>query len=353
MKKLTIFIFLLTILFIILSEVRIVSQENYWIGMNFELKFNRSGIVEVSLRMHPFDINGKSLLYDKNVTKEIIDQESTNINILLLLFTNNPRSITYNIINHTYLDNNSYVICDVNGTGRYVRLNGALVLKVEVQLNSTNVVRKVGNNTYAITIKDSLTYMDPRSWIDVINFSFLDDVKLINYSFSPRNANGPTKVGKNYLLWINPNEVSAPDYYYLTLVIPEFKERITIEKLSGKILDAKIVKESNEVVVKVQNTGNCSGFFEVEVSDEVNQTRKVYLNPGEVTTLYFPFNGNETRASVKLFTGERILDSREFGQGSYIVLSEILKNSIGYIIILIGFLIILLSMRTKSTTNLY
>ncbi|MBO3763298.1 MAG: hypothetical protein FGF47_03750, partial [Candidatus Brockarchaeota archaeon] len=209
-RKIAIVLFVFILLTTVYFKVDVNGQINYWIGINFNVNFLDSGLVKVSLKMHPFDVYGRSLISNKNVTDEIINEEQVNINELLLLFTNNPNKIKYEVVNHTYLDNNTYVLCDVNNTGIVDKLKGALVIDVLIQLNSTSVVKEVSNETYTVDVKDSLTYMDPRSWIDVINFTFSDGVRLINYTWSPQTALPPKIKGKNYLLWINPSEPSAP-----------------------------------------------------------------------------------------------------------------------------------------------
>ncbi|MGB9894688.1 MAG: hypothetical protein ACPLN2_02150 [Thermoproteota archaeon] len=116
MKKTAIIFLVFTLLATSYLKVGVNGQINYWIGMNFDVNFLNSGLVNVSLRMHPFDIYGRSLLSNKNVTDEIIRGEQVSVNELLLLFTNNPNKIKYEVINHTYVDNNAYVLCDVRST---------------------------------------------------------------------------------------------------------------------------------------------------------------------------------------------------------------------------------------------
>lgn len=344
--KVVIMLFAFTLLATTFLKMNINAQINYWIGMNFNVDFLNSGLVKVSLRMHPFDIDGRSLLSNKNVTDEIAGEEEFSINELLLLFTNNPSKIKYEVINHTYLDNNSYVLCDVNNTGVVTELKGALVLSVLIQLNSTNVVMEVANGTYAINIKDSLTYIDPRSWIDIINFTFSDGVKLFNYSWMPQTALPPRVEGKNYLLWVNPNEPSAPNLYILTLLIPNFHVEVKKSKLIGEISNVEFMQDSNELLVTILNIGNDSGFFNIEVSNSEAQVRKVFLQPNEKLTVLFPATNTMEKVNVTLLSESNILSSKEYStSGFHFDLYNFLQSNLGNLVILLGLIVILISLK--------
>jgi hypothetical protein len=350
--KKTAVVFLAFLLLATYLKISVDGQINYWIGMNFNVNFLNSGLVEVSLRMHPFDIYGKSLISNKNVTDEIIREEQVSVNELLLLFTNNPNKIRYEVINHTYIDNDTYVLCDVNNSGIVDKLRGALVINVLIQLNSTDVIKEISNGTYVVNIKDSLTYIDPRSWIDVINFSFSDGVKLFNYSWMPQTALPPEIKGKNYLLWINPSEPSAPNIYTFVMAIPNFHIEVKRSKLVGEISKVDFLQDLNELKVKLSNTGNESGFFEVMINDSEVQVRKIFLQPNESVTISFPVVKRGDKVKIFLLSEEgNILSSREYSlSGFYFDPYTFLQNNLGNLIILLGLIVIILSLRSKQKT---
>ncbi|MGB9758506.1 MAG: hypothetical protein ACP5KW_06740 [Thermoproteota archaeon] len=347
MKKTAIIFLVFTLLATSYLKVGVNGQINYWIGMNFDVNFLNSGLVNVSLRMHPFDIYGRSLLSNKNVTDEIIRGEQVSVNELLLLFTNNPNKIKYEVINHTYVDNNAYVLCDVNNSGTVEKLRGALIINVLIQLNSTDVVKEISNGTYVVSVKDSLTYMDPRSWIDVINFSFSDGVKLINYSWMPQTALPPESKGKNYLLWINPSEPSAPNIYMFTLTIPNFHIEVKRSKLVGEINKVDFIQDLHELKVTLSNIGNESGFFEVMINNSEVQVRKIFLQPNESVTISFPVTKRVNKVKVALLSEVgSVLSSKEYSfSGFYFDPYTFLQNNLGNLIILLGLIVILLSLK--------
>lgn len=348
-RKVVIVLFVFVLLSASYLKVDVNGQINYWIGMNFNVNFLSSGLVNVSLRMHPFDIYGRSLLSNKNVTDEIVREEQISINEILLLFTNNPNKIKYVVINHTYLDNNTYVFCDVNNTGILEGLKGALVVNVLIQLNSTDVVKEISNGTYVVSVKDSLTYMDPRSWIDVINFTFSDGVKLINYSWMPQTALPPKSRGKDYLLWINPSEPSAPNTYTFIIEIPNFHVGVTRSKLIGKINNVEFIRDLRKLKVEISNVGNESGFFVVMINNSEIQVRKVFLQPNETTVVLFPVSERINNVSIMLLseTGA-IISSKEYSlSGFYFDLYSFLQNNLGNLIILLGLIIVFLSLKSK------
>lgn len=349
MRKVSVILLILILLIALYPEVYVNGQISYWIGMNFNVNFLNSGLVNVSLRMHPFDIYGRSLLSNKNVTDEIVNEEQVSINEILLLFTNNPNKVKYEVVNHTYLDNNAYVLCDVNNTGFVNRLRGALVINVLIQLNSTDVVKEISNGTYVVSVKDSLTYMDPRSWIDVINFTFSDGVRLINYSWLPQTALPPKSKGKNYLLWINPSEPSAPNVYAFTMTIPNFHIEITKSKLVGEVNKVEFIQSSHELRVAVSNIGNESGFFNIMINGSEVQVRKVFLQPNETATVSFPVTGRINSVNVTLLSDSgNVISSKEYSfSGFYIDLYSFLQDNLGSLIILLGLIIILVALRSK------
>lgn len=261
MKKLI----LLLILILLLSPVQVRAQPRFWTALNFELEFRGDGTVLVEVKQHPFDYAGRSLIDNTTLINMMKEDESDIIQYVLLMFSNRPDSVLYKVMMHSTLLNNETVVCDPLNTGRLSEYRGSLSMRILVYLNSTDFVRKI-DDSYEITVVDSFTERDPRSWIDYMGFNFSKGAELISYKWEPSFAKGPTNASRNYLCWYNYNERDAPDKYI-------FEVKMTIKREIKQLLSASAVLSGDCVSVTLSNKGN-SSYFYVNIED---QTRKVYV----------------------------------------------------------------------------
>lgn len=265
MRKLLLFLVLILLLS---SAVQVRAQPRFWTALNFELTFRGDGTVLVEVKQHPFDYTGRSLIDNTTLIDMMKEDENDMIQYVLLMFSSRPDSVIYRVIMHSTLLRNETVVCDPLNTGKLSEYSGSLSMKILVCLNSTNFVRKV-DNAYEITVVDSFTERDPRSWIDYIGFSFSEGAELISYRWEPGSAKGPTNASKNYLSWYNYNERDAPDRYI-------FEVKMTIKKEMIQAVSASATLSGGCVTVTLNNRGN-SSYFYVNVGD---QARKVYVERG-------------------------------------------------------------------------
>jgi hypothetical protein len=266
MKNLLMFLMLILLIFPSIVQVR--AQPRFWTALNFELEFRGDGTVLVEGKQHPFDYEGRSLMDNATLVNLMKEDESDMIQYILLMFSKRPDSVIYKVIMHSTLLRNESVVCDPLNTGRLSEYKGSLSIKVLVYLNSTDFVRKA-NDTYEITVMDSFTERDPRSWIDYMGFSFSEGAELISYRWEPSFAKGPTNASRNHLSWYNYNERDAPDRYI-------FEVKMTIKKEIMQRVSASAIFSGNCISVTLENKGDNSYFY-VNIGD---QTRKVYVKGG-------------------------------------------------------------------------
>ncbi len=307
----------------------VAGQPQYWIALNFDLVFHADGTVLVTAKLHPFTVSGRSLYGEPDIEKDMREGWQQTAYEILLMFSDNPKTLKFKVVTQFARDDEATVLCDVAGTGKISRFKGAYVVKLLVYLNTSNYVSRYGGDVYEVKVRDSFTSLDPRSWIDVISFKFADGVKLVKYRWEPSFAKGPAKKNATYLLWINFNEQEAPDFYVFTLKLPRFKYVGRPAEIAGKILGVEQRKEG--LAVTVANNSTRSGYAIVVVrTPEGTQARKVWLWKGESRTLVFP---GVTRASkVELWSGDVKLDSQLVGPGKPLVVR---LNGLYYLIALL------------------
>lgn len=286
------------------------SQRIFFVGLNMVVEFTDGGIARVTLKQHPFNINGSSLISDEDIVEEIINEEEATINLMLLFFTSNPTKTKYSIISHTYFDPGEEVLSNTGIPGAMEKFRGALILVVDIFLNSTSGFLKLGEDTYQVSITDYFTLRSPESWIDVMEVRFTGNVELLNFSVEPAWAKPPSAIERNCLKWVNLNEVEAPDSYILTLRIPGVVFSKPTRSLKATVSEAFLNADST-LRLKIRNIGFEEGFFIVSVSEPCcEQSRKVFLKPSEECWLKFPLHASEgERVTVKIFgEGDKLLE---------------------------------------------
>ncbi len=292
------------------------AQPQYWIALNFDLTFYPDGTVVVEAKLHPFTVSGRSLYGDPEVEKEMRSAWKETAYEILLMFSDNPKTLKFDVLTQFAKDDEATVLCDVAGTGKVSRFQGAYVVKLRVYLNTSNYVTRFGGGVYEVKVRDSFTSLDPRSWIDVISFSIKDGVELVKYRWEPSFAKGPRVAKQGYLLWINYNEQEAPDFYVFVLKLPEFKYVGQPPEIRGSILDAKI--DERGLTVTIANNSTRAGYaYVVARTPEGTQARKIWLDKGEVKIVLFP--GVRRATEVELWSGDVKLDTYTVGPASPLV----------------------------------
>ncbi|MEM0335269.1 MAG: hypothetical protein QXT33_02540 [Thermofilum sp.] len=301
---------LLAVLLFALAAVsrEAAAQPSYWLALNFRLTFYGNGTVLVEELIHPFTPEGKSLLEDREVESDLRNSIADLLRYVLLMFSDRPETILYRVgpvLDKRYGES---VYCDITGTGSMSRFLGAYTLTVYVYLNRSTFVEDLGGGVYRVSIRDSFTSMDPRSWIDVIAFSFREGAALLEVEWAPEYARGPVERGEGALLWMNTNELEAPDFYIFTVKLPGFKYAGIPPEVEAFIMSARL--EGSKATVVVVNRGVSSGYVIVWLKGEqVDQARRVFLNPKdrvEVTFSDVP-PGNHT---VVLISGTSAIDRK-------------------------------------------
>ncbi|MBO3800374.1 MAG: hypothetical protein FGF52_04910 [Candidatus Brockarchaeota archaeon] len=303
-------------------------QRTFFIGLNMVVEFIDGGIARVTLKQHPFDINGTSLILDEDVVEEVLNEEESTINLMLLFFTSNPTKTRYSIISHTHFNPEEEVFSNIGVPGVMERFRGALILIIDIFLNSTSEFVKLGEDTYQVSITDYFTLRSPESWIDVMEVRFTGKVELLNFSTEPVWAKPPSVIESNCLKWVNLNEAEAPDSYVLTLKIPGVVFSKHARSLKAAVSEA-FFNANSTLHLKIRNTGFEEGFFIVSVSEPCcEQSRKIFLKPGEECWLKFPIYASETgRVEVriygegnKLFEEEVLLKAEKSGWEFFFIL---------------------------------
>lgn len=302
------FVATLFLLAFLSASEEVLAQPRYWLALNFRLTFYGNGTVLVEELMHPFTPDGRSLLEDKEVEADLRNSTTELLRYVLLMFSEHPEKILYRIglvLDKRYGES---VYCDVLGTGSMMKFLGAYVLTVHVYLNTSTFVEDLGEGSYRISVRDSFTSTDPRSWIDVVAFSFKDGATLLGVNWTPAYAQPPLEEDNGALLWINTNELEAPDFYIFTVKLPAFRYAGIPPEVKAVILSARL--EGGKAIILVSNTGTSSGYVLVWLRGEgVDQARKVFLNPRDRLEVVFPDvpPGNHT---VTLISGTSILDEK-------------------------------------------
>jgi len=285
-----------------------VTGQELWYALNFELYFNADGTVIVKQKLHPFTAEGESWFGKPEIEEELRAEEDTHIMFALLLFTSDPKKVKYEIVSHVYKDAEEYVLCDVYGTGKMVQFKGAYVVEVLIHLNTTDFIERLEDSTYRVKIRDSFTSRDPRSWIDVIEIKLDPQVRLLAYSWEPKTAKNATEVSETRILWMNYNEPEAPNVYILDLYIPGLKLPEKIAGYKVRIVNVEVKARGVEVVVR--QLGKPGYFFVRLVGEGLDVTRKIYLEEGEVKTVFIPAPLEGKReVRVEVWYEDHLLDS--------------------------------------------
>jgi hypothetical protein len=307
--------FLLFLLSAAVSSAPVVKpQAPFWIGLNLDVEFRDMGIVTVVLKQHPFDNYGNSLISDQNTVNEMLQEEDTMVESSLLLFALTPYKVRYNITSGARLDPQESLLCNVGENfGGMKVFKGAIVLSFELFLNTTDAIQELEAGVYRVLVTDFFTVSDPRSWLDVVEFKFLEDVTLLNFSWDPSWAKPPTVRGERSLRWVNENEADAPDHYILTLSIPGLVFSKPTLTAKAEISDVEVSAEDVSISVKVRNTGESFGTFIVRVLEGgYDQARKVSLASGDETQVRFPLHAVTGKALVQVMSAEgTLLDERQ------------------------------------------
>ncbi|MEM1557544.1 MAG: hypothetical protein QXT26_02175 [Thermoproteota archaeon] len=334
------------LIFILISPIIIARpQQDFLIGLNMVVEFTEQGIARVTLKQHPFDFKGESLISDKEVINEIIDEEESMINLVILFFTSNPSKAKYNIVSHTSLYPNEEVFSNTGTPGVMEKFKGALVLIVDIFLNSTSGFMKLGEDIYQVSIVDYFTLRSPGSWIDVMEIKFTGNVRLLNFSTEPTWAKPPSLVEENLLKWINLNEPDAPDNYVLTLEIPGVTFSKVVKSLKAEVSRVFFSNATSTLWLRIRNIGTEEGVFIVSLSEPCcEQARKIVLKPGEENWVKFPIHvTKEKEVLVRVFgEGEELLEKTVLLKGeestrtgpSIVFLSGLLLTLLGAFLIL-------------------
>ncbi|MEM1508353.1 MAG: hypothetical protein QW291_02625 [Thermofilaceae archaeon] len=298
---------ILALCVLIAASFTVYAQPPYWIALNFKVTFKESGIVEIEAKLHPFSINGVSLVGEKEVESDLIEGSEEMTNQMVMMLTDNPRLLKYRVTARMERREDETVLCDVANTGQLTEFRGAYLLRVEAYLNTSNYVRSLNNSLFEVKIRDSFTSADPRSWIDVLELYF-ENVEVQDYRWEPPFAHGPeTKTG-SLLRWVNFNELEAPDFYVFTLSIPGFKYLGEPPEITAEITGAWVGKEG--LHVKVRNLDNVGGYVYIRAfSEDFEQARKVYLPLDGERELLFP--SINVPVEVELYSGSKLLGRTE------------------------------------------
>jgi hypothetical protein len=345
------------LLILTLAAVPVKSQEGFLIGLNMEVEFIECGIARVTLKQHPFDPSGRSLISDEDVVNEIIGDEDSMIKLILLFFSTNPSKTSFRVISHSELKPDEEVLCNTGTPGVMERFEGAILLTVEIFLNTTSNMVRLDDDIYRIVVTDYFTLTDPRSWIDVMDLRFSGNVKLLNFSADPSWSKPPNVANSTRLQWLNTNEADAPDNYFLTLKIPGVVFSSIPQRLRAEILETKYSNVSSSFSVKIRNTGGDAGVFIVVLSERgYEQARKVALKSGEEAWVNFPIHvGDREEVVIKILgNGEKLDEER-------IVLKAekpkdtlpLILGGVGLVLTVLGILAMLLYLkdRFKKTTS--
>ncbi|RLF00076.1 MAG: hypothetical protein DRJ63_03540 [Thermoprotei archaeon] len=303
-KRLILLLLLLTIVVV----YKVSSQENYWIALNFEVEIRGDGVALVRAKLHPFSPEGKSLYGNKTIEAQLKEGEEIIVEELLLMFTNDPSKLDYKVITGLSPHDEYVVYCDIENVGRMTPMQGAYIVEVMIYLNTSEFVKKIDESVYQISIRDSYTSRDPRSWIDILIVEFSKGAVLLNFSWVPASAHGPYEKKEDRLMWVNYNEIQAPDYYVFTVKIPELK-MVEVPVLTGKITNVSF--KAGELKVTIENNSSRSGYFYVRIfAGKVEQSVKVYVREKSTSTAAVPLKNIKANVvKVELWSDNVRLDS--------------------------------------------
>ncbi|MBO3841991.1 MAG: hypothetical protein FGF48_06195 [Candidatus Brockarchaeota archaeon] len=287
-------------------------QLNYLVGLNMEVVFMDNGVARVTLKQHPFDAAGRSLISNTEVVERVIGEEDSIISLVLLFFTTDPSKASYVVHAHSKLDPEEQVLCNTGTPGVMERFDGAVTLTLDILLNTTSSLIPLGGDVYQIVVTDYFTLTDPRSWLDVMDFRFMGSVRLLNFSLDPSWAKPPSVATPARLQWLNMNEADAPDNYVLTLQIPGVILSTTPLRLRAEVSGARFSNATSSLQVGVRNTGGDEGVFTVVLLEEgFEQARKISLKPGAEAWVRFPVHAPDGgELVVKVFGGGEQLDEQ-------------------------------------------
>ncbi|QOJ78430.1 hypothetical protein IG193_06655 [Infirmifilum lucidum] len=298
---------LLLVLAMALSAgVALRAQPAYWVALNFRVTFNADGTAVVDAKLHPFTVDGRSLLENKEVEASIRNQTMQTLSYILLMFSDNPRLLRFSVLTQMEKRYGEYVLCDVAGTGRMTQFQGAYVFSVKVYLNTSNYIRVLNDSVFEVKLRDSFTSTDPRSWIDVLEVRF-NGTEPLGVSWEPLFAHGPAVRERDRLLWMNFNEQEAPDVYTFILRVPGLRYVGEPPEVTAVISGATL--EDSVLRVKVSNTGSSSGYVYVYVRGGTEQARKIYLFSREEKEVVFPYVASR-EVTVELYSGSKLLDAK-------------------------------------------
>ncbi len=283
------------------------AQPSYWIALNFKVTFREGGVVEVEAKLHPFNTSGASLIGVREVESELIKGSERIVDEIVMMLADNPRLLRYKVTARMERREDETVFCDVANTGQLAEFKGAYLLRVEAYLNTSNYVRPLGNGLFEVKVRDSFTSIDPRSWIDVLEFRF-ENIEVREYRWEPPFAHGPRARTDSLLRWINFNELEAPDFYVFILSIPGFEYSGEPPEVAAEITGAWVGGDG--LRVKVRNLDSVGGYVYVRaLSRDFEQARKVYLPPGGEREVVFP--SVNTPVEVELYSGSVLLSRME------------------------------------------
>lgn len=283
MKKIMIAIVLLILS---IPSVLPASSQPLITAINFRVRFNSDGTVVVALLQHPFFVGRQGFvdMYgNESVMLEMMLEEEDAATEIALMFSEVPEKVDYEVLAHTYAEDEETVLCDVDNVGRMKELHGAIVLEVLVHLSSTPSITESGDEIYEVRVADCYTRIDPRSWIDVIEFEVGPEVELISYDWSPSAATGPKVAESKQLLWENFNELEAPNEYSFKLRLSELE----VEPGETYAVSGHKAVQHDVLEVVVKNEGGDGYFIVRALGDEMDQARKVHLEEGEERAVRF------------------------------------------------------------------
>jgi len=268
------------------------------------------GTTLIIAKLHPFSPEGVSLYGNSEIESHLKASSDRIVEEILLMFTNSPEDISYEVLTKFSKNDNQIVLCDVGNTGKLSKMKGAYIIEVLVYLNTSSFLRKISRDLYEVTIRDSYTCRDPRSWIDVLLVKFSNGATLVNYTWLPASAHGPLKKTSTSLLWVNYNELQAPDYYIFYVKLPKLKLALK-PMLSGKIVN--VLRTPTGIKVTVENNSSISGYFYLRVlANSMEQTVKVYTKAGGRTEIEIPLTGiSEKEITIELLSGNTVVDKNK------------------------------------------
>ncbi|MGQ9479621.1 MAG: hypothetical protein ACUVQ0_06400 [Thermoproteota archaeon] len=302
-------ILLLLILLLMASNTPILvkPQLDYLTGLNMEVELREGGIARVTLKQHPFDRAGNSLISNMNVVGEIIEEEELTVNLILLFFTTNPSKASYRILSPSKLDYSDNVLCNTGTPGAMTSLRGAIVLTVEILLNTTGSLMRLEDDVFRVILADYFTLTSPESWLDIMDIRLAGGVRLLNFSVDPPWAKPPSNRSETRLLWVNTNEADSPDNYVLTLKIPGVVLSRPVRRLSAELLEPVFSRAGSSLKVRMRNTGSEEGAFTVVFSEPgFEQARKIMLGPGESGGVVFPVHVQEGSEALVRILGDGV-----------------------------------------------